>query len=126
MSTDRYNELCTHIPGDLAGRIVKVLLDHVGRKRAIGRRELVYVLGVNERILRETIRTLRRNGALICSAPGSDGGYWLAEDWAEVANFCASELHSRSMDLLQTEQAMRETARLRFGEATQPALLEVQ
>ena len=125
MATNVYQELRAQVTPMLEQRILSALTNRVGRANAIGRGVLVYSLGEDERVIREAIHSLRKKGTLICSAPGSGGGYWMAEGWGDVANFCETELHSRAMDLLETEKALREAARQRFGEATQPSLLEV-
>ena len=124
MSTNVYQELQAQVTPMLEQRIVSALAGSVGKANAIGRPRLVFSLGEDERVIREAIHSLRRKGCLICSAPGEKGGYWMAEGWGDVANFCETELHSRAMDLLETEKALREAARQQFGEATQPALLE--
>lgn len=101
----------------------------LGRKHAIGRAALlgylhsVYGREVNEREMRQCIHDLRRAGHLICSAPGEDGGYYMATTLQEFDEFLERELHPKAMDLLETEKAMKAAARQRFGEAAQIGLM---
>jgi hypothetical protein len=61
---------------------------------------------------------------LILSAPGEDGGYWLAESWEQVNEFREREIRSRAMDLLETDTAMETAARELWGKTVQLKLLE--
>ena len=72
--------------------------------------------------MRQAIHDLRRAGFLICSAPGEDGGYFMAATLEEFEEFCERELHPKAVDMLETESAMRAAARQQFGEATQPGI----
>jgi len=72
---------------------------------------------------RQCIHDLRRNGHLICSMPGEDGGYYLAASLEEFREFCERELHPKAIDMLETESAMKEAARRQFGDAVQVRLI---
>ena len=60
---------------------------------------------------------------LICSAPGEDGGYYLAATREEFNEFCDRELHPKAMDMLETESAMKAAARRMWGDAVQMELI---
>ena len=68
-----------------------------------------------ERKIRNMVRELRREGALICSTGGTKGGYWIPETLPEVLYFIATELISRAMDLLVTAKRMKDAAFRKFG-----------
>lgn len=115
------------MPVDLDRTIMRVLSFHNGRSRAIGRMELVRQLGLmgcraTERQMREQIRQLRREGYLICSAAGEDGGYYLAETLQEYREFAQIEFEGKISDMSETLQAMNQAARKLFGDSVQPAL----
>jgi DNA-binding transcriptional regulator PaaX len=128
MSTETYQQLIAQIPVGLDGELVRILSGHVGYPNAIGRGKLVEIIrlagkDVNERVVRQAIHDLRRAGYLICSAPGEDGGYYMAGNLDEFDDFIARELHPKAMDMLETEKAMKESARQQFGEAVQLGML---
>jgi len=68
-----------------------------------------------DRKIRNTIRELRREGALICSTGGTKGGYWIPETLPEVLLFIATEFVARAMDMLVTAKRMRDSAIRKFG-----------
>ena len=68
-----------------------------------------------DRKVRNTVRELRREGALICSTGGTKGGYWIPESLLEVLYFIATELISRAMDLLVTAKRMKDAAIRKLG-----------
>jgi predicted DNA-binding transcriptional regulator YafY len=128
MANTAYERMLAGIPSGLDGATLRVLVHHVGRGNAIGRADLVDALrgkgfDVQERMVRRCIHDLRRAGKLVCSAPGDNGGYFMAESLAEFREFCDRELHPKAMDLLETESAMKEAARQLFGDAYQAQLI---
>jgi hypothetical protein len=128
MSTKQYDQMIDEMPGGLDRALLRVLSYHHGREKAIGRSELVLALqmeafNAGERQARQCIHDLRRKGYLICSAPGEDGGYYLAASLAEFEEFCQRELHPKAIDMLETESAMKDAARAQFGDAVQPGLI---
>ena len=76
----------------------------------------------DERQVREAIKTLRRNGYLICATAGTGGGYYLAHSYAEYADFRQRELAAKISDMAETMRAMDATARERFGDGVQIGL----
>jgi hypothetical protein len=117
------------IPAGLEDAILEVLAAcNYRREAALSRSSLVLAASakmgedIPDRVIRLAIHSLRRKGVLICSAPGADGGYWLASDWQDVSEFFERELHPKAMDLLETESAMKEAARRKFGDAVQVSL----
>ncbi len=132
MSKSNQNiELENHLKGLPAGldrAVLRVLQPRVGREMAIGRPELianVHYLGftAGDRQIRGVINELRKQGHLICSTGGVNGGYWLAKDWSELQAFLDGEIHPRAMDLLETESALKNSAEERWG-PMQPRLFE--
>ena len=77
-----------------------------------------------DRRIRNTIRDLRRDGALILSTGGRKGGYWKAESLNEVREFCSKELEARAKDLFWTASQMESAAMAEFGE--QMVLIDLQ
>ena len=128
MSTTIYDKLVSEMPPSLDKAMLRVMSYHGGRDHSIGGESLVAALfrqgyHVEKRQMRQCVHDLRRAGYLICSAPGEDGGYYMAETLAEFREFCDRELHPKAMDLLETESAMKEAARQLFGDAVQEAML---
>jgi hypothetical protein len=118
---EKYNAgFSLELPAGLERAVARVLEFHIGRERAIGRSDLVYALGqsgfkVSEREARQAINELRKEGCPICSTGGVEGGYWLAADWKELQEYLERELHSRAMDLLEQESALRSAAEKVWG-----------
>ncbi len=112
---------------DVAGleqAIKRILERHVGRNEAIRRKSLLRLLAnasyqVTDRVMRAQINQLRKDGVLICSAGGENGGYWLAESPEELEEFIEHELHPRAMDFLEQEKALKLEAARRWGEGKQ-------
>jgi DNA-binding transcriptional regulator PaaX len=128
-STGTYQSILKDAPRGLDGGILDVLkMAGCGRGNALGRNALLDLLDAagfraNERAVRQAIHDLRRAGWLICSAPGEDGGYYLAATREEFDEFCQRELHPKAMDMLETESAMKASARRMWGEAVQMELI---
>lgn len=121
-----FEKIIANSPPDL-GRIILTILSR-GKEYALGGSRLVARLELsghrtNERAVRQAIHDLRRDGHLICSAPGEDGGYYLAASLQEFDEFIQRELHPKAMDLLETERAMKASARRVWGDAVQLALI---
>lgn len=113
-------------PG-LERAVLRVLDNYRGRTNAIGRNELTALvkrLGypTSERQVREAIKQLRRQGHLICSAPGDDGGYYIAEDMAEYQEFRRIEYAAKINDMIETLRAMDDAAKAAFGDSVQMRL----
>ncbi|MGA2504228.1 MAG: hypothetical protein ABSG01_09080 [Anaerolineales bacterium] len=128
MTNKTYDLLLADMPAGLDRALLRVLTFHVGKGKAIGRVSLLVGLRlegfeVNERQARQCIHDLRRAGHLICSAPGENGGYYLAASLDEFLEFCERELHPKAIDMLETESAMKASARQQFGDASQPGLM---
>lgn len=116
------DQLIASLPAGLDRAILRVLSFHQGRRNAIGRKQLIkdlHSLGFDyrkdDRPVRECINLMRKAGKRICSAGGLKGGYWLAADWPELNDFIDQELHSRAMDLLEQERALRQAAEETWG-----------
>jgi len=108
------------MPAGLDRAILRLLMFHVGRDNAIGRETMLVQLAnvgfrVQDRIARAAINELRKTGQPICSAGGEGGGYWMAQNWEELTEYIERELHSRAMDMLEQEQALKKAAEQRWG-----------
>lgn len=107
--------------------ILRVLTAHTGRQNAIGGRALMNELSqrvggqVHERVIRDEIKQLRRQGYLICSAPGEDGGYYMAANKAEFEEFDRIEFGAKIADMNETRQALLKAARVQFAEKAEQA-----
>ena len=116
------------IPRGLEQVVLRILMTHQGRSQAISRmvlvRELIRYTGNNyhERIVRECIKQLRRQGNLICSTPGEDGGYYIATSRSEFDLFDQTEFGAKIADMNETRQAMLKAARKQFDQVTQGKL----
>ncbi len=114
------NSYLKDLPPGLERAVLRVLQKRIGLKMAISRPELVanvHYLGftASDRQIRSVINQLRKEGHLICSTGGPNGGYWLAKDWGELRTFLENEVHPRAMDLLETEEALKRSAEERWG-----------
>lgn len=129
MGTSQFEKIISAMPFGLDRALLRVLAFHNGRENAIGRGEMVDTLkrhgfDVHERQARQVIHDLRRDGHLICSAPGEAGGYYMAQSNREVDDFIQRELHPKAMDLLETEKSIRESAKKKFGDGYQESLFD--
>ena len=89
---------------------------HVGNDSAISRKKLLkQISGLNDRQMRIAIYQLRNDGVLICSRGGRGGGYWMAENAAELLEFVERELKSRAYDMLRTAKHMENACDRKFG-----------
>jgi hypothetical protein len=108
------------MPPGLDRAVLRVLTARVGREAAISRPNLLAALkslgfDVHERQARAMINLLRKQGHPICSTGGSDSGYWWAANWAELNEYLEREVHSRAMDLLEQEQALKKAGERAWG-----------
>lgn len=112
-------------PPSLPDHLAGILSVYVGRKSAISRAQLVARLitrgftDLHERQMRECIKYLRRNGHLICSVPGINGGYYMPETKEEFDEFDRIEFGAKISDMNETRQAMLKTAEKQFSEFKQ-------
>lgn len=97
---------------------------HVGRQRAIKAKELAAKLGETERLVRATISGLRKQGHLILSAVQEPYGYFTAETYDEWREFRNGNLRPRALDILETDRAMNEAARQRWGDTLQLSMFQ--
>ena len=116
----RADEIIDNLPAGLDRAVLRVLSGHSGRKNAIGRGALVRSLAqlgwhVSERQARAMISQLRKAGALIGSAPGEDGGYYLIESQDEFDTFVATEYRAKITDMQETLSAMTRAARQQWA-----------
>lgn len=113
---------------DFEGMVLKMLRFYT-RSKPVSRTELVksvvrmgFLTG--ERQVREAIKQLRRRGHLICSMPGTDGGYYMATTREEYEEFRRIEFNAKITDMLETLRAMDASARDKFGDNLQMGLFK--
>lgn len=115
----------TAFPEGLSDCLVDILVPCVGKKSAVGRSNLVELCHnegfetITERQIRECIKYLRRNGHLICSVAGINGGYYMAASKEEFEEFDRLEFGAKIADMNETRQAMLKTADAQFSEFMQ-------
>ncbi len=114
------DKMIDDLPAGLERTLLRVLSFHVGRENAISRGHLLrdvstHGFKVKDRQLRIQINLCRKDGHAICSSGGVDGGYYMAADWDELDEFLSREVHSRAMDLLEQEKALKRAAEKRWG-----------
>lgn len=112
-------QMLKELPEEIDRIILEALSAHVGRDKALSRKRLVARLSPTllqrgicatsrmDRSIRLAINRLRKNGYPICSTGGVRGGYFIAATPAELNDYLSAEVHSRAMDLLEQERAMR-------------------
>lgn len=116
------------IPRGIEKIVLHILQTRVGREQTLSRTWLVRELNrrtgnnYHERMVRECIKQLRRQGNLICSTPGEDGGYYMAASKSEFDLFDQTEFGAKIADMNETRQAMLKAAREQFGNAVQGRL----
>lgn len=120
-------KMIDELPPGLDRAVLRILGFHLGREAAISRADLLMELGnhgfrVPDRAARAAINQLRKLGNPICSAGGEGGGYYLARGWNELVEFIDREMHSRAMDLLEQEKALRKEGERRWGAQEQMSL----
>ena len=106
--------------------ILKIISFH-SRRNPISRSDLVAnlaIYSVDERVVRENIKQLRRAGHLIGSVAGIGGGYYLIKTPQEFHDFLHGEYQAKIKDMSKTAASMRQAANKKWGSATlQPPLL---
>jgi predicted DNA-binding transcriptional regulator YafY len=109
--------------------VLDILSRHNGFEHAISRTTLLNQIRareftLNERMLRRSIYNLRRQGHLICSRSGNDGGYYMATTYAEYESFRRAEYASKISDMAETMKIMDAHADEQFIQVVlQPRLL---
>jgi predicted transcriptional regulator len=117
-------QMIDDLPHGLDRAILLILSNRWGRNQAISRGNLVKAVSQmgfpsNERAVRLQISQLRKKGALIGSAPGENGGYYLVLTAQEFQEFVDTEYLAKIKDMQETLSAMRQSARDVFGDAWQ-------
>lgn len=79
-----------------------------GEKNAQTRKDLCQILHMNPRVLTVMIELERRNGIPICASTGTNPGYYLAANKAEMQRFCDSLRH-RAGEIYKTRKACLRT-----------------
>lgn len=128
-----YRRILMEMKDGLDRAIFFVLLnEHVGKEKSILGADLVKKVrmfypqeGELHRKVRMAINAMRKKGHLICSAPGSKGGYWLAADQTEVLEFISTELEPKIADMSVTKNIMYDAAMRQLGRVYQEKLIHV-
>ncbi len=123
-----YEEMIQNMPAGLDRAILRIVDFHRGKSAAIGGEELTRQVGmsgfhIDHRTVREMIKALRRKKHLICSTPGTDGGYYLATDLAEYEEFKMREYQAKILDMSETVRFMDQAAMEQFGQGVQLRLV---
>ncbi len=124
--TARYEAKLKSMPPGLDRAVLRVVSGYQAAA-PISRGELVINvtrLGfrASERQVRETIKQLRRQGHLIGSKPGNNGGYYLVRTREEFEEFMKFEFEAKIYDMLDTKSALIKSARDQFGDGFQLGL----
>lgn len=114
------DELIDNLPAGLDRALLRIFSFHEGKSRIISRNNLLKALklhgfDVNDRLARACINQMRKDGIVICSMGGINGGYYLAANWEEYNEYKDRELLPRIMDMLEQEKALRQAAEKRWG-----------
>jgi len=110
------------LPPGLDKAILAVLVRHQGRRKPISRLALLAQVThytKSERLVREQIKWLRRQGYLIGSAPGESGGYYLITSLDEYQDFIHTEYLAKITDMQRTLTAMNKIATTKWGNPLQ-------
>lgn len=110
-------------PPGLEKSVYQVLFERQGRDSAISRHALLSLVQsmypkTTDRQLRACINQLRKDGVMICSTGGEDGGYWLAASWDELSEYLDREVVSRLIDLAEQRSALVKAGEERWGYLT--------
>lgn len=88
-------------------------------RKALVRRLIQAGFPTKERAMRDRIKWLRRQGAMICSTPGTNGGYYYARSAREYEEFRRKEYQAKILDMLETMRAMDKSAAKMFTDVHQ-------
>lgn len=110
-------------PPGLEKSVYQVLFERTGRDNAISRRALLSLVQschpkTTDRQLRACVNKLRKDGVMICSTGGEDGGYWMAANWDELSEYLDREVISRLTDLAEQKSALVKAGESRWGYLT--------
>ena len=119
------DRMIAELPEGLCANILAILSAHTGREHALPRWLLRHAIDPRyagagnsttiDRRIRLAINQLRKAGYPICSTGGVNGGYFMARDQKELEEYIEIELHSRAIDLLTQETALRAGASRTWG-----------
>lgn len=70
---------------------------------------------LSERMTRDTVSKLRKEGVLICSVSKQGGGYYMATNRDEYLEFRRIKYSAQVLDMLETLRAMDHAADRRFN-----------
>ena len=121
-----YNHSATQTVAEtMHAAVLRILRSHIGAHQAIKASEIAKrVDRKDDRIVRETVRQLRREGYLILSSISPPYGYFLAATETEWMEFRDRNLRPRAIDILETAQAMGKAAKRRYGDTAGIDLLQ--
>lgn len=130
--TTTIRQLIDKIPPSAERYLLRILQERVGRDKALSRSGLLALVQrmpgcskLSDRQMRQVINGLRIAGQLICAAAGDEGGYYLAATWEELDEYLQREVHSRAMDLLEQEKALRQAGERQWGAYSRQFKLEI-
>jgi hypothetical protein len=110
-------------PPGVEKTVMQVLSDCPGRDNAISRAKLLAIVQsahpkTSDRQLRACVNKLRKDGQMICSTGGEEGGYWTAASWDELSEYLDREVVSRLTDLAEQRSALTKAGESRWGYLT--------
>ena len=116
----------TTVPEGLVAAVVRIVDGYTAIEPVVGG-ELVSLVrragfDVDNRTVREAVKQARRLGQLICSTPGTNGGYYMARDMDELMSFGHAEFLAKISDMSETWSIMLRAGKAEFGEAEQMGL----
>ena len=116
-------------PPGLERNLLRIFEKRVGRDNLITKKYLRSIIdampgchNLDERKVRAAINVLRKQGHLICSTAQDGGGYWIADNPGDIDEFIRREIDSRIVDLSETKKALKESAKVLWGEGIQLGL----
>jgi hypothetical protein len=117
-------------PYGLDDAILKILEKRIGEENAIKKQGLLEILGlvgfsgIEERLVRLSIASMRKKGILIGSS--NTFGYFMCGSRADYEKVRNNEFMSRVIDILETVRIMDRASREKFGEGYQVALFDLK
>ena len=114
MDEEKAEEIMRKLPRHLwktteqqESRVLEEIRDnHVGMKKAIKSRYLALQLGIEERMIRSCVNSLRKQGYPICSSVGKHPGFYWPASRKEYEAFKHRDYLSRIKDMQHVVDAM--------------------
>ena len=118
MDTNTAPPSTVDLPPGLDRALMLILSRHIWRLNSISRLQLCTALQdfhLTDRQLRQQVKALRRQGNLIGSVSGANGGFYLIISLDEFNEFIQSEYLLKVQDMTETARLMARTAQRQWG-----------